>query len=82
MPIDNEKGRSLSIRKSPFEASHYMTDRLPGGDGGLTLNAAFTDLAAVMVTTQAPVPVHAPVQPANVAPAAAVAVKATEVPGA
>jgi hypothetical protein len=59
-----------------------MTDRPPGADGGRTLNAAFTDLAALTVTTQAPVPVHAPVQPAKLDPAAAVAVKVTEVPGA
>jgi hypothetical protein len=38
-----------------------------------------TDFAAVIDTTQAPVPLHAPVQPANVEPAAAVAVSVTDV---
>lgn len=81
MPIDNEKGRGLSIEKIA-PATGYMTDKPPGGDGGKTLNAAFTDVAAFTVTTHAPVPVHAPVQPAKVEPAAAVAVNVTEVPGA
>ena len=44
------------------------------------LNVAVTDWAEVIETTQEPVPVHAPLQPANVEPAAAVAVSVTEVP--
>lgn len=39
-----------------------------------------TEVLAVIDTTQLPVPVHAPLQPVNVDPAAAVAVKFTEVP--
>ena len=38
------------------------------------------DAAAVIVTVHAPVPVHAPLQPVNVEPAAGVAVSVTTVP--
>jgi hypothetical protein len=41
---------------------------------------AVTELAAFIVTVHAPVPVHAPLQPVNVAPAAGVAVSVTAVP--
>ncbi len=43
------------------------------------LNVAVTDFAAVIDTTQAPVPLHAPLQPANVEPAAAVGISVTDV---
>ena len=44
------------------------------------LKVAVTARAAVIDTVQAPVPVHAPLQPANVEPLAAAAVSVTEVP--
>ena len=44
------------------------------------LNVAVTLRAAVIDVTQAPVPVHAPLQPANVEPLAAAAVSVTDVP--
>src|SRR5262245_63719176 len=44
------------------------------------LNVAVTVRAWVMATVQAPVPVHAPLQPANVDPVAALAVSVTLVP--
>jgi hypothetical protein len=44
------------------------------------LNVAVTDFAAVIDTVHAPVPVQAPLQPANVEPAAAVGVSVTDVP--
>jgi hypothetical protein len=44
------------------------------------LNVAVTARAAVMDSVQPPVPVHAPLQPANVEPLAAAAVSVTEVP--
>jgi hypothetical protein len=44
------------------------------------LNVAVTDFAAVIETTHEPVPVHAPLQPVNVDPEAAVAVSVTDVP--
>lgn len=46
----------------------------------LKLNVAVTDLGEVMVTEQLPVPVQAPLQPANADPEAAVAVRVTGVP--
>ena len=48
--------------------------------GGLELKVALTDFAASMVTLQAPVPLQAPLQPANVEPESGVAVKLTTVP--
>lgn len=57
-----------------------MTERLPGADGGITLNEALTAFAASMTTMQEPVPMHAPFQPAKRDPAAAVAVSVTVVP--
>ena len=44
------------------------------------LNVAVTFRAWVIDTMQAPVPVHAPLQPANVEPLATAAVSVTEVP--
>jgi hypothetical protein len=44
------------------------------------LKFALTDFAASMVTLQAPVPLQAPLQPANVKPESGVAVKLTTVP--
>ena len=48
--------------------------------GGLELKVALTDFAASMVTLHAPVPLHAPLQPANVELASGVAAKLTTVP--
>ena len=44
------------------------------------MNVAATDVAALIVTVQGPVPVQPPLQPVNVEPAAGVAVKVTAVP--
>ena len=44
------------------------------------LKVAVTERAAVIDVVQVPVPVHAPLQPANVEPLAAAAVRVTEVP--
>jgi hypothetical protein len=44
------------------------------------VNVAFTVFAALMVTTQLPVPVHAPDQPLNFEPELATAVRVTTVP--
>jgi hypothetical protein len=46
----------------------------------VVLNVAVTARAAVIDNAQVPVPVHAPLQPANVEPLAAAAVSVTEVP--
>lgn len=46
----------------------------------VVLNVAVTDFAAVIVTEHVPVPVQAPLQPANVEPLPAAAVNVTEVP--
>ena len=48
----------------------------------MTAKDADTDVAAFMVTTQVPVPVHAPDHPANPEPTFAAAVSVTTVPNA
>jgi hypothetical protein len=47
---------------------------------GVAVNVAVTDVSALTVTTHVPVPVQAPLQPANVEPVAAAAVNVTDVP--
>jgi hypothetical protein len=47
---------------------------------GFAVKFALTDFAASMVTLQAPVPLQAPLQPANVEPESGAAVKLTTVP--
>lgn len=51
-----------------------------GRSCGHFANVAVTFLACDMVTAHVPVPEHAPDQPANVEPAAGVAVRVTTVP--
>lgn len=52
-----------------------------GGDGLVTfVKPAVTDFAASIVTTQLPVPVQAPLQPANTCPAAGLAVSFNTAP--
>ena len=46
----------------------------------LVLKVAVTLRATVIANTHDPVPVHAPLQPANAEPVAAAAVRVTEVP--
>lgn len=46
----------------------------------VTLKAALTDCVEFMVTEQAPVPLQAPLQPANAVPAGAVGVSVTNLP--
>ena len=46
----------------------------------VTVNVAVTDFAAVIVTEQVFVPVHAPDQPVNVEPAAGIALNTTVAP--
>ena len=48
---------------------------------GFRAKVAVTDLAAFMVTWQAPVPVQAPLQPVKVDPAVAALAEGDEVPG-
>jgi hypothetical protein len=49
-----------------------------GACGMARVNIAVTDFAAFMVTVHVAVPVHAPLQPVKLEPAAAVAVSVTE----
>ena len=51
-----------------------------GDAGAAWLNVAVTDFAASIVTVHVAVPVHAPLQPVKMEPAAAVAVSVTEAP--
>jgi hypothetical protein len=55
-----------------------VNEEVMGCNGNV--NVAVTDLAAVIVTEQLPVPVQAPLQPVKEEPAAGVAVKVTAVP--
>jgi len=47
---------------------------------GVAVNAAVTEVSALTVTTHVPVPVQAPLQPANAEPVAGAAVRVTAVP--
>ena len=53
-----------------------------GGVGGFLMNVAVTDLAALSVTLQAPLPLHAPPHVDSLNPVPGVAVKDTAVRGA
>ena len=56
------------------------TDSVNGGGTTIVENVAVTLRAALIVTTQLPVPVHAPLQPAKLLPEFDVAVSVTSVP--
>jgi hypothetical protein len=64
---------------APLPVPAVLTERTNVGGGG-ALNVAVTLRAAVIATTQLPVPVHAPLQPANVLPFVGAAVSVTVVP--
>ena len=58
-----------------------LTLRLFGlTSNGIVLNVAVTLRAALIVTWHVPVPLHAPLHPANIDPLAGVAVSVTTVP--
>jgi hypothetical protein len=61
----------------PEPAPALVTDRVTGS----RLNVAVTEVAALTVTTQVPVPEQAPLQPAKEDPAAGEAVRVMAVPG-
>jgi hypothetical protein len=64
----------------PLPVPDFVTLRA-NEDGSASVNVAVTDVAALTVTVQTPVPAHPPpLQPENVEPAAGVAVKVTTVP--
>jgi len=64
----------------PVPAPALVTVRVKGPPPPERLKVAVTVFAAFIVTTQEPVPVQAPDQPAKVEPAAEVAVRVTTVP--
>ena len=65
----------------PWRASRHATAHFHAGYfRPLFLNVAVTLFACVNVTVQVPVPVHAPLQPANAARLAGVAAKVTTAP--
>ena len=57
-----------------------VTGFVHGEPPPVPVNVAVTDRAAVIATVHVPVPVQAPLQPANVEPAAGAAVSVTDVP--
>ena len=61
----------------PAPVTDFVTVKLYTG-----IKVAVTDVAAVIVTVQVPVPEHAPDQPEKVDPLAAEAVKVTDIPDA
>jgi len=64
----------------PLPAPDFVTVRAKD-DGSVSVNVAVTDVAALTVTAQTPVPAHPPpLQPENVEPVAGVALKVTTVP--
>jgi hypothetical protein len=65
---------SLNSLLPPFGERTWTAGPTPA-----TVNVAVTAFTASIVTTQLPVPVHAPVQPVNVDPEAGVAVSVTTV---
>jgi hypothetical protein len=62
----------------PVPAPAFVTETGQLGGG---VNCASTYLAASIATVHGPVPLHAPLQPVNVAPPEAVATSVTVVPG-
>jgi hypothetical protein len=62
----------------PEPVPFFVTDSVTG----VAVNVAVTDVAALTVTAQVPVPEQAPLQPAKVEPEAGAAVRVTAVPGA
>ena len=68
-------------RQYPAGESVWTVCEYPVGGGALVLNVAATDVDALSVTAQVPVPEHPPPdQPANVEPEIATAVRVTAVP--
>ena len=72
-----DPGRRARHRPGPGPRLRHRQDRATGAVG---LNVAVTAAFAFSVTAHEPVPVHSPVQPVNVEPAAATAVNVTAVP--
>jgi hypothetical protein len=64
----------------PVPVPAWSSDTVRVKLGGGMLNVAVTDSAAAIVTKQLPVPVHAPLQPANTDPVAGVSNRVTIVP--
>ena len=64
---------------APLPVPAVLTERTNVG-GGAAVKVAVTLRAAVMFTTQLPVPEHAPLHPANVLPFVGAAVSVTDVP--
>ena len=60
-------------RPAPSPTSVTVTRAVPGDGGGAAVNAAVTSWSALIATSQAPVPEHAPCQPAKLQPASATA---------
>ena len=56
------------IRPEPLPTNWTWSRALPGGGGGMAENVAVTSWSALIETSQAAVPAHAPCQPSNFQP--------------
>jgi hypothetical protein len=81
-PLSEEVKAKVGV-ESPVSPSGPPVIWVCGGVvSGITSNVAVTERLVLIVTVHGPEPVHAPLQPANVEPGAAVALNETDVPAA
>ena len=78
-PVDVSTGLEWLCEAAPGAAGRRSAHS-SGGGGGLLANVASTDASAARLTVHPPLPEHASPQPANVQPAAEVAVSVTLAP--
>lgn len=77
VPGQSMPGGEEVTRPAPVPGNSTLTRAEPGGGGGSAVKVAVTSRSASIVTLQEAIPEHAPDQPVNVDPAAAVATSCT-----